>query len=226
MANKNSKTIPPEERSKMKQGRQKKKEELVKLSKEVEEAQIEVIKQENINLPEILAERTEMIARELSQNSDIPFQKIHQLVSKQSKYGVSYTYSNEELYIAFNEFRNVVGNISETNVFFIPTTGLFCAYLGISTSTYKSYLNSTDEKRRDIMQQIDDYIADIQLTMSQNRKVDNFTTVFRAEAQHGIVRQQAPVIIEHKNAVDLDDITEKLNRIRRGKAVDAEFKEK
>ena len=226
MANKNSKTIPPEEQAKMKQGRQKKKEELVKLSKEVEEAQIAVIKQENINLPEILAERTEMIARELSQNSDIPFQKIHQLVSKQSKYGVSYTYSNEELYIAFNEFRNVVGNISETNVFFIPTTGLFCAYLGISTSTYKSYLNSTDEKRRDIMQQIDDYIADIQLTMSQNRKVDNFTTVFRAEAQHGIVRQQAPVIIEHKNAVDLDDITEKLNRIRRGKAVDAEFKEK
>ena len=226
MANKNAKTIPPEEQEKLQRGSKKKREELVKLTKEIEEAQIEIIKQESVNLPLILAEKTEMIAKELEENSDIPFQKIHQLVSKQNKYGVSHTYSNEELYIAFNEFRNVVATISETNVFFIPTTGLFCAYLGISTSTYKSYLNSTDEKRRDIMQQIDDYISDVQLTMSQNRKLDNFTTVFRAEAQHGIVRQQAPVIIEHKNAVDLDDITEKLNRIRRGKAVDAEFKEK
>ena len=226
MANKNAKTIPPEEQEKLKRGARKKREEVLKLSKDVEEVQIEIIKQENTNLPVILAERTEMIAKELSENSDIPFQKIHQLVSKQNKFGISHSYSNEELYIAFKEFRNVVGTISETNLFFIPTTGLFCAYLGISTATYKSYLNSTDERRRDIMQQIDDYISDVQLTMSQNRKLDNFTTVFRAEAQHGIVRQQAPVIIEHKNAVDLDDITEKLNRIRRGKAVEAEFKEK
>ena len=226
MANKNAKTIPPEEQEKLRRGVKKKREEVLKLSKDVEEVQIEIIKQENTNLPVILAERTEMIAKELSENSDIPFQKIHQLVSKQNKFGISHSYSNEELYIAFNEFRNVVGKISETEVYFIPTIGLFCAYLGISTATYKSYLNSTDERRRDIMQQIDDYISDVQLTMSQNRKLDNFTTVFRAEAQHGIVRQQAPVIIEHKNAVDLDDITEKLNRIRRGKAVEAEFKEK
>ena len=84
--------------------------------------------------------------------------------------------------------------------------------------------------RREVMNRIDDYIVDTSLHLSVQKKTDNYTTVFRAKAQHGMVEQSAPIIVEHRTAPDRNEMLDKISGIREkygiGKVVDADFKEK
>ena len=226
MPKRNQKVMTDEEQAIVQKGREKKARELIKEKELDEEVKLELIKKDKENLPQVLEQRTNELALALSDRSDIPYQTVYNIIAKKTLCATKNSYSNDELNIALNEFRNVVSMITETQPYFNPSINLFCAYLGISTATYKSWLQSTDETRREVIQMIDDYISDTNLTLSQQRKLDNFTTVFRAEAQHGIVRQQANVVIEHKSAVDLDEIHDRILQIRKGKVVDADFKEK
>ncbi len=74
---------------------------------------------------------------------------------------------------------------------------------------------------------IDDYIADVMLGMAQTRKIDSYTSIYRTKSQHGIVEQNAPIVIEHRAGADLDEIKGRIDMIRKGSlVVDADYKDK
>lgn len=222
---KNQKIMSDVEKEKLVDGRAKRRIESEHDTEVLEEVKVSLIEQEKQHLPTILATRTSELAKILEEESDIPYQRIYGLIAKRNMFATRNTYSNDELNIALQEFMRVVAMVSETQPSFIPNKELFCAYLGISTVTYNSWQKSTDENRREVMSMIDDYIIGTQVTLSQHRKVDNFSTIARAKMQHGWVESQAPIVIEHKNVADIGSIMEKVNKLR-GEVIDATFKEK
>ena len=198
----------------------------------IEKKKIEIAKQESKNLPAILQEKTSQLAEMIADDEvlQIPYQRIIALISSNHSMSVKVSYTNDELNIAFNEFRLLLAKLSEKMPTMTPSIEMFCAYIGISTGTYKSWRNSSDEMRREVMNRIDDYIVDTSLHLATRKKTDNYTTVFRAKAQHGMVEQSAPIIVEHRNAPDRNEMLDKISGIKEkygiGKVVDADFKEK
>ena len=100
-----------------------------------------------------------------------------------------------------------------------PTKRNFCAFAGISTFQYESWLLSADERRSEVMKMIDDYISDVMLTSAQNKEIDNITTLFRAKAEHGMMEAVAPVVIEHRNEANMDKIKQQIELLKKGKSL-------
>jgi hypothetical protein len=232
MPKRNQKVMSDEELSTIKEGKTKKIERDKHDIELIEKKKIEIAKQESKKLPAILQEKTSELAELIADDDvlQIPYQRIIALISSNHNMSVKVSYTNDELNIAFNEFRLLLAKLSEKMPNMTPSIEMFCAYIGISTGTYKSWRNSSDEMRREVMNRIDDYIVDTSLHLSVQKKTDNYTTVFRAKAQHGMVEQSAPIIVEHRTAPDRNEMLDKISGIREkygiGKVVDADFKEK
>lgn len=232
MPKRNQKVMSDEELSTIKEGKTKKIERDKHDIELIEKKKIEIAKQESKKLPAILQEKTSELAELIADDEvlQIPYQRIIALISSNHNMSVKVSYTNDELNIAFNEFRLLLAKLSEKMPNMTPSIEMFCAYIGISTGTYKSWRNSSDEMRREVMNRIDDYIVDTSLHLSVQKKTDNYTTVFRAKAQHGMVEQSAPIIVEHRTAPDRNEMLDKISGIREkygiGKVVDADFKEK
>ena len=232
MPKRNQKVMSEEELSTIKEGKTKKIERDKHDIELIEKKKIEIAKQESKKLPAILQEKTSELAELIADDEvlQIPYQRIIALISSNHNMSVKVSYTNDELNIAFNEFRLLLAKLSEKMPNMTPSIEMFCAYIGISTGTYKSWRNSSDEMRREVMNRIDDYIVDTSLHLSVQKKTDNYTTVFRAKAQHGMVEQSAPIIVEHRTAPDRNEMLDKISGIREkygiGKVVDADFKEK
>ena len=232
MPKRNQKVMSEEELSTIKEGKTKKIERDKHDIELIEKKKIEIAKQESKKLPAILQEKTSELAELIADDEvlQIPYQRIIALISSNHNMSVKVSYTNDELNIAFNEFRLLLAKLSEKMPNMTPSIEMFCAYIGISTGTYKSWRNSSDEMRREVMNRIDDYIVDTSLHLSTQKKTDNYTTVFRAKAQHGMVEQSAPIIVEHRTAPDRNEMLDKISGIKEkygiGKVVDADFKEK
>ena len=69
------------------------------------------------------------------------------------------------------------------------------------------------------MQIIDDYITDIMLTSAQDGKVREITTIFRSKAEHGMVEQTAPIVIEHKSETNMENIIKQIEAVNQGKSL-------
>ena len=232
MPKRNQKVMSEEELETIKDGRTKRQSKDKHDIELIEKKKIEIAKQESKKLPAILQEKTSELAELIADDEvlQIPYQRIIALISSNHNMSVKVSYTNDELNIAFNEFRLLLAKLSEKMPNMTPSIEMFCAYIGISTGTYKSWRNSSDEMRREVMNRIDDYIVDTSLHLSVQKKTDNYTTVFRAKAQHGMVEQSAPIIVEHRTAPDRNEMLDKISGIREkygiGKVVDADFKEK
>ena len=232
MPKRNQKVMSEEELSTIKEGKTKRQSKDKHDIELIEKKKIEIAKQESKKLPAILQEKTSELAELIADDEvlQIPYQRIIALISSNHNMSVKVSYTNDELNIAFNEFRLLLAKLSEKMPNMTPSIEMFCAYIGISTGTYKSWRNSSDEMRREVMNRIDDYIVDTSLHLSTQKKTDNYTTVFRAKAQHGMVEQSAPIIVEHRTAPDRNEMLDKISGIREkygiGKVVDADFKEK
>ena len=206
---------------------QAKKQKRVKKSKEeLAELKEQMFEEEKRNLPSILEAKTNALIEMLEDKSKkFTYPEMYSLISRQDHYAIRKVYTTDELLFAFQHFQGLVNRINE-KVQFVPTINVFCGYLGVSTSTYKSWLSSSDLDRRELMQIIDDYLADVALSLAQSRKLDGLVTMYRTKSQHNIVEANAPLIIEHRKGADLDEITERLKMIKKGNIVDAEYTEK
>ena len=183
MPKRNQKVMSDEELSTIKEGKTKKIERDKHDIELIEKKKIEIAKQESKKLPAILQEKTSELAELIADDEvlQIPYQRIIALISSNHNMSVKVSYTNDELNIAFNEFRLLLAKLSEKMPNMTPSIEMFCAYIGISTGTYKSWRNSSDEMRREVMNRIDDYIVDTSLHLSVQKKTDNYTTVFRAK---------------------------------------------
>lgn len=207
----------------------------------------EIFEQTKSTLPDLLRNKTEAIIKEIE---TIAQEKQDSIVYEETKYGqkldridyglveariaplianrsvnfyVNSMYTADELYIIYNEFVRMISEINKS-IKYLPTKKKFCSFAGITTSTYSNYLQDFDNDKRNVMQMIDDYITDVNLSSAQQGEVREITTMFRSKAEHGMIEAQAPIVIEHKRELNVTEIKERLEKYK-GKVFEAEYTE-
>lgn len=140
------------------------------------------------------------------------------LVSQKNIVGASPKYSNTELAILFDYYKQFIEKINQIQSY-LPTKKNFCSFIGISSNQYDRWRQSEDIERAEIMQIIDDYITDLQLTASQNGEIKEITTIYRTKSEHGMVEAQAPIVIQHKSEANINDIRRQIEAINQGKSL-------
>ena len=197
--------------------------------KELIEMKTELIKKEyQDNLKEHLEDKLFDLIDKLKhteKGEKLSIVEIKTMLSQKNANGLSPKYSNAELSILVDYYKQFVTQINKVQTF-IPSIPNFCGFAGISTNQYKMWKMSDDEERREIMQKIDDYIADIMLTSAQEGEIKEVTTIFRAHAEHGMVEPTAPVVIQHKSEVNVNDIMKQIEAVNQGKSLKAIESEK
>ena len=167
-------------------------------------------------LPNILEQRIENLATELHRgnpNSKLSELEINKLLRQGGQITKSFKYTTEELTIIFDYYQEAMTEINKKQIY-PPTKKNFCAFAGISSSTYDSYLRSPDDEKREVMLMIDDFITDNTLTLAQTGKIKEITTMFRGKTEHGMVEASAPVVIEHKTGIDFNTINSRIQAIK------------
>lgn len=144
--------------------------------------------------------------------------QLKSLISQKNVIGVSPKYNNTELAILFDYYKQFIEQINKVQKY-LPTKKNFCSFIGVSSVTYDNYRQSEDSERREIMQMIDDYITDLQLTASQNGEVKEITTIFRSKAEHGLFEATSPIVIQHKSEVNVNDIMRQIEAVNKGKSL-------
>lgn len=173
------------------------------------------------DLPTYLDKRLTELANKIAginKGEGLSVVEINSLIRPKEMYGSAPKYSNEELAIIFEYYMNFIV-LANKNMKYTPSLKNFCAFAGITSATYKKYLQSEDEARREVMTMIDDYLTDTMLSSAQHREIDNISTMFRTKTEHGMVEATAPIVIEHKTEIDLDKIQKQLAQLRAGKSL-------
>lgn len=197
-----------------------KKIELKEKEKELSKTKVELIKREfQDNLQNYMDNKLSEIVDKLNEiKGGMSTVEIKSLLTLENTVGRSPKYSNTELAILFDYYKKFIQAINRKQRF-LPTKNNFCSFIGISSKTYDVYRGSDDEERREIMQMIDDYIVDLQLTSAQNGGAKEITTIFRAKAEHGMIEAQAPIVFEHKSEVNIDNIMKQIEAVNKGKSL-------
>lgn len=128
-------------------------------------------------------------------------------------------YSTEELALAFEYYQLYIEKINEVTVF-APSQKNFCGLLGISSSQYNLWRESEETERREIMNQVDDYITDMSLQLAQMGKIREVTTIYRTKAENKMVEASAPIIHRSEVKVDLDDMLSQVQALKSGRPIE------
>lgn len=175
------------------------------------------------NKVQIISEEVERI---VSNDSGLLAPRIEKLIGNRSISDIvcikNKTFTSEELLIALQFYKEMIAKINEFTLY-PPSKYNFCSFLGITTQTYDNYKQDID--KLEAIRMIDDYIAGVNFTSAQLRKIDTIMTMFGLKSMHGLVEAQAPVVIEHKKEANIDDIKAKIASMK-GKIIDAEYEEK
>ena len=165
----------------------------------LDNAKIKLVEQEyQSNLKERLEDELYNLINKLKHIDDsLSTIELRNLLSRKTVIGVPPKYSNTELGILFDYYKQFIEQINKVQTY-LPTKKNFCSFAGISSKTYDHYMQSDDAERREIMQMIDDYIT---------------------EAEHGMVEASAPVIIEHKSETNMDTILKQIQAVNQGKSL-------
>lgn len=128
-------------------------------------------------------------------------------------------YTAEKLIIAFDLYRDMITQCNLNGMKIIPNKSHFSRFCGFSTATYDSYMQSTDIAMRNLMEVIDDYMFDVNVTSAQHREIELATTMFRAKVEQGKIEPTAPQVHILSPDADMEKIYEDIKRIKEGKRV-------
>ena len=223
----NQKVMSDNEKELLKEGMERQREIDEEDRKAILEADSAIFAKEQQNLPQLLEQRIASLElaleEELEDIKGLKAARIHQLIGRNTN-GLA-GYSAKELNIVFEAYKNMIVMINK-HTLYVPSMKNFCAFAGFSTITYKNYLQSPDDEKRNVMQMIEDYITDINIDASKMRRTDNATTIFELKSTHGQVEAVAPQQINFGGQVSVSEIMNRISQIKQGKVVDADFKEK
>lgn len=188
---------------------------------QVTKAKVELVKKEyQDNLKEHMEQRLfDLIYKLKHVDEKLSTIEIKSLISQKNPTGISPKYSVTELAILFDYYKQFIEEINKTH-FYLPTKKNFCSFAGISSVTYDDYKHSEDSERREVMQMIDDYITDLQLTSAQNGEIKEISTIFREKAEHGMVEATAPVVIQHKSEANIGKIKAQIEALNKGRSLE------
>lgn len=156
--------------------------------------------------------------KKTERGQELTTMQIREMLSQKSVAGASPKYSNTELAIVFDYYRQCINEINKYKMY-LPTKKNFCSFAGISSSQYDNWRKSQDDERADIMQKIDDYITDIQLTSAQNGDIKEISTIYRTKSEHGMVEATAPIVVEHKSEVNTANILKQIEALKKGQSL-------
>lgn len=179
-----------------------------------------VMKEYQDNLKDNMEQRLFDLIHKLKHvDKSLSIMQLKSMLTQKNTIGISPKYNATELAMVFDYYKQFIEKINEIQTF-LPTKKNFCSFIGISSATYDNYKQSDDAEKREVVQMIDDYITDLQLTASQNGEVKEITTIFRTKAEHGMVEASAPVVIQHKSEVNFDKIQAQIDAVNRGRSID------
>lgn len=173
------------------------------------------------NLKARLDEQVNELAKrlnELEEGQKLSVTEIKAILSRRKTYGVEATYSPAEIGILFDYYKDLVIKINKHQQF-IPTKANFCGFIGITSATYSSWQRSDDLRLARTMQMIDDFLADVGLSSAQNGDIKEISTIFRMKSEHGYVEANAPIVVEHRNQTNLEEIRKNIAQISKGKSL-------
>ena len=198
----------------------------IKIEKQEDKQQLRELKTELVkkefqdNLQQHMEDRLNELSEKMKtlRGNSMSVIELRTLISEKNKVGISPKYNSTELAILFDYYKQFITAINKQTQY-LPTKQNFCSFAGISTATFDGYKRSDDADKREVMQQIEDYITDIMLTSAQNGDVKEISTMFRAKAEHGYVEAQAPIVIEHKNEAKVEDIMKQIEAVNKGRSL-------
>lgn len=196
-------------------GEVQKKEQLVQAGKN------QIMENYKNNLPQELDKRLDMITTQISAQEEVQGLssiEINEMLRPHNLIGANPKYSADQLRIIFDYYRDALITINKKYKY-PPSKENFCAFAGMSTSTYNKYLTSPNEEMQELMLMIDDYIRENMLTSAQIGETREITTMFRGKTAHGMVEASSPVVVEHRTETDLTKIQQMIQRVQEGKSL-------
>ena len=124
-------------------------------------------------------------------------------------------YSGEHLSILWDLYSDMVEQVNIHLTEFTPNLSHFCRFIGITTSGFKKFKNSSDEGIRIVAEKIYDYFYDGAVTMAQLGKHNTRAMVFRMKSELEKVEKESPQVIITANTVDLDEFNKRLNELQK-----------
>lgn len=155
--------------------------------------------------------------KHLDKENYLSLMEIDSLLRNKSIVGNTTTYSTEELEIAFKYYRDFIIAINKENIDYVPSKKNFSAFIGISSATYDAYMESQDASKAEIMKVIDDYISDIQLTLAQNGRIKEISTIFRGKTEHKMVEATAPIVFRREEDINYAEMEKRFKAIENRK---------
>lgn len=198
---------------------------LAKAKQELRVAKEDALELKKQELEYDLKYQLDKLKKELEVDDNMTNAKLMLAISNPNlKFGIQKKYSAEELMIIFQKYKELVAMLSELEEF-VPSKENFSAFAGISTVTYNQYKVCNDPSIVETMEVIDDYIKELNLEMSQKRRLDSYTTIFRMKASHGMVEAQPVTVVEHRKVANKDKIKEQLNNLKNKPFVEGSYEE-
>lgn len=106
------------------------------------------------------------------------------------------------LFKAFMKYQNIISKINERTVF-VASKENFCFFMGWTTKFYDDMLSNTSEEVKAMMEMINDYIIDSQLSAGQQGLLKANLTKFRAQTAgehgHSLITQKEQLSSGGKN---------------------------
>ena len=134
-------------------------------------------------------------------------------------YQISYT--PQEIMIGFNLYLDMINKINDIKKFPATPEG-FSLFMGISYDCYKLWL--VDPNKKEAMDYINSYMLGTLSAGGLTGELKEISAMYQQKCL-GKVEQNAPVVIEHKKEIPVDDIQAQLNMLKRDGVIEAEFEE-
>ena len=119
-------------------------------------------------------------------------------------YGIAPQYSASELAVIFDYFKDVIKEMNKEQIF-PPTKEQFCQLCGFSTSRFTEYRNGSSPEIREIMLQVEDYIANYLNIGGLTRRTDTVTGIFIQKSSLGRKEATEPQQVVNNNNLVLSD---------------------
>lgn len=113
--------------------------------------------------------------------------------------------NTEDIEFCFECFRNIIAEIN-LKVIYVPSIQTFCMFMGWTAKVYKHMLNNAPDEVQEIMQEINEYILENQISAGQQGILKQNLTKFRAQ----LAGDQGQNLVTQKEQNDEDRSQKKI----------------
>lgn len=184
-----------------------------------------------VDLPKIIEERKHEIIEEVSNYMEvngidkITHARLYEIMSLGTGFRRT-QFSAEELFIAFEVFKSITSDLTLKNPRHFPSKQSFCSFIGVTTRRFGMWKEDDDIELVRVVDYIEDYISDVQITMAQMGIINPQMTMFRMKTEHGYVQPTEVIAITNEINTDTQDIRQRVAAAKGVRFEEVEVREK